>query len=288
MSRSAAPFATVLAAGLVAASVATPAHAWPFGRRDRPEAAAETPAASPAASPAADAGARRPASAEQRAQAERLDPLARAVFWGREVEIAPQDVSAHLGLARTLRQLRRFDESVQSAQQALVIDPGNVEAMVEMGRAHIDRGQAFYAIAPLEQARAARPGDWRIVSTLGVAYEQVSRFDEARAAWTQALALSPDNPAVLTNLALSHAAGGDPVQAETLLRRAVAQPGATIQMRQNLALVLGLQGRIAEAEQLIRRDLPPELAERNLQWLRQASTGAGGSARTWDSLRSGS
>ncbi len=66
-------------------------------------------------------------------------------------------------------------------------------------------------------------------------------------------------------------------------------------MRQNLALVLGLQGRTAEAEQIIRRDLPPELAERNLQWLRektvpgttQTATAPAltGTARTWDSVQ---
>ena len=284
MSRSAAPFATVLAAGLIAAGAATPAQAWPFGRRDQ----AEAPAAEAAAAPAAQGTERRRATAAERAQAARLDPLARAVFWGREVEVAPQDVEAHLGMARTLRELRRFEEAVQSAQTVLIIDPANTEAMLELGRAHIDRGQAFYAIAPLEQARGLQPDDWRIVSTLGVAYEQVSRFEEARAAWTAALALSPENPAVLTNLALSHAAAGDATQAEALLRRAVAQPGATIQMRQNLALVLGLQGRIAEAEQIIRRDLPPELAERNLEWLRRASADTAARPRTWDSLRAGS
>lgn len=286
MSRSAAPFATLLAVGLVAAGLATPAQAWPFGRRDPAPAQSEAaPAAAPSESAAAPA--RRPATAAERAQAQRLDPLARAVFWGREVEVSPQDVEARLALARTLRELRRFEEAAQNAQQALVIDPTNVEAMLETGRIHIDRGQAFYAIAPLEQAQAQRPDDWRIPSTLGVAYEQVSRFGDARAAWAQALALSPENPAVLTNLALSHAAAGQPAEAEALLRRAVTQPGATIQMRQNLALVLGLQGRLPEAEQIIRRDLPPEMAERNLEWLRRASASSPSRAGAWDRLREG-
>lgn len=285
MSRSLAPFATVLAAGLIVAGAAGPAEAFPFGRRGGDGTpAAQAPATTPA--PASTPAAPRPAGAEQRAQAERLDPLARAVFWSREVEIAPNDVAARLALARTLRELRRFEEAAQNAQQALVIDPGNVEAMMELGRIHIGRGQAFYAIAPLEQARALRPNDWRIPSALGVAYEQVSRFEDARAAWAEALALSPENPAVLTNLALSYAAAGDAAQAEALLRRAVAQPGATVQMRQNLALVLGLQGRLPEAEQIIRRDLPPEMAEQNLQWLRRVSAG-GMTRRTWDQLREG-
>ena len=80
----------------------------------------------------------------------------------------------------------------------------------------------------------------------------------------------------------------DVAEGETLLRRAAAQPGASLQVRQNLALVLGLQGKIAEAEAIIRRDLPPDQADRNLDWLRrQTGGGVHGAPRTWDSLQGG-
>ena len=94
---------------------------------------------------------------------------------------------------------------------------------------------------------------------------------------------------------MSLLAQSDAPAAEGLLRRAVAQPGATIKMRLNLALALGIQGKMSEAEQIIRRDLPPEVADRNLLWLRNktapgaqtASTGtdAPAMARTWTSLQ---
>ena len=183
-----------------------------------------------------------------------------------------------------------------TAQQTLVSQPANIAAMLELGRAHIARGQAFYGIAPLEQARALAPGDWRPLSLLGVAYQQVRRVDDARAAWNEGLRLSPDNPEILTNAAVALTTEGNAPAAEALLRRAVAQPGATLKMRQNLALVLGLQGRVAEAEQIIRRDLPPEAADRNLQWLRDKTAPASATAvvtdaappalaRTWNSLQ---
>jgi Flp pilus assembly protein TadD len=92
---------------------------------------------------------------------------------------------------------------------------------------------------------------------------------------------------VLSNLALFHAARGDAPPAEALLRRAVAQPGADAQERQNLALVLGLQGKLAEAERLMRQDLPPEVANANLAYLRasggQLPPGAQG-GRSWSAL----
>ena len=46
-----------------------------------------------------------------------------------------------------------------------------------------------------------------------------------------------------------------------------------MQIRQNLALILGLEGKLAEAEQLERQDLPPELADANIAYLKAASSG---------------
>lgn len=237
---------------------------------------------------------RAPATAEERAAYSRLDPLARSVFWSREAEVNPADPVAGIRLAEALRQLGQNEQAVSAAEQVLLTQPNNVEAMLEIGRAHIARGQAFYGIAALERARDLSPRDARPLSLLGVAYQQVRRTEDARDAWNQALRLSPNDAQVLNNAAMAQITGGDAAGAETLLRQAVAQPGATLQMRMNLAMALGLQGRIGEAEQIIRRDLPPDVAERNLDWLRSQSRPATASvssdaaspaqARTWSSL----
>ncbi len=221
---------------------------------------------------------RRSASTQERAAADRQDALTRSVFWSREMDLNQADPVAGVKMAQALRELGQYDQAAAVAQQILVIQPANIEAMLELGRAHIARGQAFYGVAALEQARALAPQDWRPLSLLGVAYQQVRRADDARAAWNDGLKLAPNNPEILTNAAIALTAEGNAAGAEVLLRRAVAQPGATLKMRQNLALVLGLQGRTGEAEQIIRRDLPPEQAEHNLQWLRAATTQQAGTA----------
>ena len=227
-----------------------------------------------------------PATAEQRAAYERADPLARSVFWAREADLNPADPVAGVRLAEALREMGRHDQAVEAAQNVLMVQPGNVEAMLEVGRAHIARGQAFYGVAALEQARDAAPNDWRPLSLLGVAYQQVRRPADAQSAWAAALALSPENPNVLSNMAMAMVAGGDSASAEPLLRRAAAHPDATLQMRQNLALVLGLNGNRTEAEQILRRHLPPEQADRNLQWLGEqvGSASPAPAPRTWESL----
>lgn len=249
------------------------------------QANARTPAPAP---PPVAATPRQPASAEVRAAYDRSDALSRSVFWTDQADIDPRDPVAGVRAAQALRDLGRYDQAAEIAQGVLVIQPGNVDAMLEVGRAHLARGQAFYGVAALEQARTARPGDWQVWSLLGTAYEQVRRPDDARAAWAQALAISPDNPAVLTNMAMSAMTKGDAASAEPLLRRAAAQPGASLKVRLNLAMVLGLTGKMAEAEQILRRDLPPEAADANLQWLRDRANGTGvDQARTWGSLQGG-
>ncbi len=242
-------------------------------------------AQSPAAPAQPAIAAPRPATAEERAAYDRLDPLVRSAFWAGQREIDPADPVAGVKLAEALRELGQYDKAAETAEGVLVTQPHNVDAMLEVGRAHIARGQAFYGIRRLEEARDLAPRDWRPLSLLGVAYQQVSRHEEARQAWNAGLQLAPDNPNILTNAAMAQATAGDPAGAETLLRRAVAQPGADLKMKLNLALILGLQGKAAEAEQIIRRELPPEQAERNLAWLRNQTGGAtAGQARTWNSL----
>lgn len=251
--------------------------------------AAPALAGAPDPTPAPTVATRAPADAQTRAAYDRADALTRSVFWNEQAGLDPNDAAAGIKAAQALRELGRYGEAAQAAQKVLLVHPGQSDALLEVGRAQIAGGQAFYGIAALEQARDARPQDWRAWSLLGTAYEQVRRPDDARAAWAQALALSPDNAEVLTNMAVSALSKGDAASAEPLLRRAATQPDASLKVRLNLALALGLNGRMGEAEAILRRDLPPEQADANLAWLRarNGSTPATGGARTWSSLQGG-
>jgi len=224
----------------------------------------------------------RKASPQERAEAERLDDLGRYAFWSREFSVDPRDTEAGIKLSKSLRGLGRFDEAGAAADQVLVLEPANLEALLESARARIGANQGFYAIPFAQRAQAVAPRDWRPVTLLAVAFEQAERNDEALAAHQKALALAPDNPAVLTNLGMFYAAHGQPAQAEPLLRRAASLPGATAQERQNLALVLGLEGRFDEAERLARQDLPPAQVDNNLNYLRASATPS--TPRSWQGV----
>lgn len=262
---------------LLASAAAFPAAGQAQAAAPASQAAAQAPAPQAAPPPAP----RQRAGAADRAAALRLDPLAQAAFWGREFEADGTDAEAGLHLARALRALGRNPEAAQAADQVLVLQPNNTDALLESARGKIASGQGFYAIQPLERAGGLTSRDWRIPNLLGVAYHQTERREEARAAWARALLLSPENGEVLSNQAMAAAADGDLATAETLLRRATARPDASVLVRQNMVLVLGLRGNMAEAETLARRNLPPETVNANLAWLRAGA----GANRSWESLR---
>jgi Flp pilus assembly protein TadD len=253
-------------------------------------AASTTPTAPQASHPAHPAPPKPvKATAEQRAEAERLEPLARAAFWAREVDNDQTDTEARLKLAKALRVLGKYEEAGENADQLLVMQPTNYEALLESARDRIGQNQGFYAIDPAQRAEALQPHDWRPVSLLAIGLEQSDRDSEALKAHQKALAMAPDNPATLSNLGMYYATHGDPTQAEPLLRRATEARGSGAPERQNLALVLGLEGRIDEAEQLQRQDLPPQTVSNNLAYLHAATDPApadgAANSRTWASVK---
>jgi len=209
------------------------------------------------------------ATPDQIQAALRSDPLTQAAFFANQFDHDPTNAALGLYLSNAQRALGRYDEAANTAHAVLLFAPDNGDALLAAARAHIEGGNAFFAIDPLKHLSELKPNDWQAWSLLGVAYDQTRRPDDAQAAWQTALKRSPDNPAVLTNMAMAKLSAGDIAGAEPLLRTAVAQRNSTMQERQDLALVLGLQGKMAEAEKLLRQDLPPETADANLAWLQQ-------------------
>jgi Flp pilus assembly protein TadD len=280
----------LLATALIAVTAAPLAHAADASTAG--SSASLTQTAAPSTGAAKQTPPRK-ASPTERAAADRMEPLARAAFWGHELDVDPTDVIAGTHLASALRALGQYDAAADAAQRALVVDPNNYDALLEVARDHIAKGDGFYAVAPLQKARILQTKDWRPLSLLGVAYTQVRREDDAQDAWKAALVLSPENPAVLSNMAMAMASKGDAPGAETLLRRAVAQPGAGLQVRQDLTLILGVEGKLGEAEKLLREDLPPEQADANLAYFKAVSSGKdavqpGADGHSWNALKGGS
>ncbi len=200
------------------------------------------------------------------------DLVQTASYWGTLYDQNPGNMEAALNYAKNLRKLGSVDKAHSILVEAIARNPGSASMRAEYGKTLLILGRTNEAVTVLEQAAKLAPANWKIQSATGIALDQSGDHSGARLYYEAALASAPNNATVLNNYGLSRALGGDLTEAEIFLRRAVETGEATPQMRQNLALVIGLQGKFDEAEQMARADLPPEIAENNVAYLREMLT----------------
>lgn len=197
------------------------------------------------------------------------EPLTVAAHWARVVEADPANAPAHVEMSRALRNMGKADQAVAFMREALVRFPDNPDILGEYGKALAESGRTGDALPFLSRAAQMKPSDWRMLSAEAVVRDQTGDHAGARARFEAALKLSPNNAAILNNLGVSYLLSGDTVNAEKYLRMAATSPGATAKIRQNLALATGIRGDYAEAQVLASADLPPDVAARNLTYIRQ-------------------
>lgn len=197
-----------------------------------------------------------------------MDPIAAASFWGSRYNQNPRDVNAAVAYSAALRKIQSNEEAVKVITLAANANPDHPGANLEAGRALVEAGRAFEAVRFLEKAEELAPQDWRVLSAFGVALDQIKEHKLARAKYDVALTFAPGSPLILNNKGLSYALDGDLAAAKQTLRAAAAARGADARVRQNLALVLALKGEMSEAERLARSDLPPQVADQNIDYFR--------------------
>jgi len=222
-----------------------------------------------------------PASAEDRAMAERQDLLTQAKFWATEYEKNPSEYEASLKYARVLRAIGSSPRATEIASQALTLKPGDVDLTLIYAQASLDAGKADDAAYALARAEASGQADWRFLSVVGVTLDMLDQHRNAQDYYRKALILSPGNPKILSNMGLSYVLEGKPALAEKTLREAAAQPGADSRVIQNLIVALGVQGKFDEVDQVATADLPQALVDSNRDYFRSLLN----PSRSWDTLR---
>jgi Flp pilus assembly protein TadD len=222
-----------------------------------------------------------PATAADRALADKQDLLTQAKFWAAEYEKNPNEYEAALKYARVLRAIGSAPRSAEVAQQALTLKQGDVEMSMIYAQSSLDIGKADDAAFVLARAESAGQNDWRLLSIIGVTMDTLNEHTQAQDYYRRALALSPDNPKILSNLGLSYILQGKPALAEQTLRQAAALPGADSRITQNLIMALGVQGKFEDVDQIAATDLPPALVAANREYFRNLLN----PSRSWESLR---
>lgn len=206
--------------------------------------------------------------------AQGLDPIATAAFWGTRYDRNPMDIDVAVRFSKALRDVDNNAEALRVMQTASTRAGDHPGMLLELGKALIANERAHEAVRPIERSIALGKGDdWSALSTYGVALDMTGQHRAARTAYERALNLSPGNPKVLNNIGLSYALSGRHENAELALRDATNGGQGTARIRQNFALVLALGGKTNEAERLARSDLPPSVADGNVAYFQQLVAG---------------
>lgn len=200
---------------------------------------------------------------------EGMDPIAAAAFWGTRYNTDQSDPTVAVSFSKALRKISSNEEALGVMQKASSLHPENGDVSLEYGKVLVESGRAFEAVRYLETAVAKSPTDWRALSAYGVALDQIGEHETARSKYDRALAMAPGEVMLLNNKGLSFALDGKLSMARATLRQASANAGADARIRQNFALVLALSGEMREAERLARSDLPPLVADNNIDVYRQ-------------------
>lgn len=190
--------------------------------------------------------------------------------WEQRYDRNPEDKTAALNFAATLRAMGRHEQAVAVLRRAVLAHQDDRDVLAAYAKALTAAGRFEEALQVISQAHSQARPDWRLLSAQGTILDQLGRHGDARAAYSSALSIRPDEPTVLSNLGMSYVLEGNLVEAERTLRQAVAG-GQQVdpRVRGNLALVVGLQGRFDEAMQIAQQDLSPQEAEANISYLRQ-------------------
>ncbi|MEM9262584.1 MAG: tetratricopeptide repeat protein [Pseudomonadota bacterium] len=197
-----------------------------------------------------------------------MDTVASAAYWSLEYDKDPSNRENAVNYSAALRKLGSIEQAVKVIAPIAERYPRDGNVGFETGKALVEAGRAFEAIRHLETASVALPENWRVLSALGVALDQIGEHELARTKYQAALTYAPDQISIMNNKGLSFAMSGDLKAAAAILRQAASRPQADARIRQNLALVLAIKGDMKNAERLARSDLPPQIAEGNIEYFR--------------------
>lgn len=210
-----------------------------------------------------------PATAEEKAQAERSDPITRANFWANEYQKDATNLEVTISFMRALRQISSHDKVIELATSSIPIHPNSHELYLELGRSYLAQNKLSEAAQILARSADYAPQtEAAPLAVLGLTFDRMAEHRKAQEAYEIALARDPDRITTLSNYGLSLALTGQLQQAETALRKAVDLPGSDVRVRQNLALILGLQGRF-EDMMAVDPSAPMQSVEANQRVLRE-------------------
>ncbi len=194
---------------------------------------------------------------------------ANATRLSRAFEKDPANSKVAMQYIYHLRSLGMQAQAVSVLHKAYQANPTQPVVASEYGRLLLGTGKTLQARRVLDRISPKARPNWHTLSALGTIEARNGDYDKATHYFRKAYKIAPKQVSIVNNLALSIALGGHPDEAENLLRNADDSGRFGARLRQNLALVLALQGKYDDAQAMATTDLPREVAEQNIAYLKR-------------------
>jgi len=125
------------------------------------------------------------AAAHARAQAyfEKNENTEALAAFDQAIALDPSTADSHVGRARTLARLRRYDEAFVSYGEAARLAPGDAMVLRYRGHNYINVRKLDLALADLTKAESMKKDDFGIYYHLALAHYLAGQFDRAAAAY---------------------------------------------------------------------------------------------------------
>jgi Flp pilus assembly protein TadD len=150
-----------------------------------------------------------------------------------------------VNLARVRLLRKDFEGALQSADRAIVLEPGSAQALHQRGRALDGLNRGDEARDTLRQARAADPGNGYIANTLGYLLLRRGRIDEAIVELEAAREAIPQVAYVRNNLGTAYERAGEIDKAAAEFLAAVEAGDSDGKGAGNLARIEPIRGRLS-------------------------------------------
>ncbi len=168
------------------------------------------------------------------------------------VQRLPRDFKYDAGLlydqAVTLRGNRDMTGALQKYQQALIVYPNFLRALIGMGTAFVESGNIPSGAGVLNYAVQAYPEDAAAQFNFGLTLGGLGRHAEEIAAYQRAIELDPDLDAAYENLGAATSANGDSAGAIEVFRKGLRIDPLSATLYYDLSLVLRQTGDAAGAD----------------------------------------
>ena len=164
----------------------------------------------------------------------------------------PQCPMGFKSLSAALMRTGQLDEAIAPMQQALQLNPADVDMLSNYGLARSLKGDLVQAEVLLRQAVGHAPGFKQGWYNLAIVMRAQARLEAAEQAYRRALEVGGVDPGVLINLGILLGEMHRFAEAEECTRKALACAPAQVQAHVSLGMLLKDQGKLRESLEVLR------------------------------------